>query len=79
MATVRKAKNTQEVGIAIKLAGATQVRKTVGERKLRMYVLPAGEDEVAGGPEVLIISESFSVIPAYPVQNPRIPVFVVYE
>jgi hypothetical protein len=35
-----QAKNTKEVGTAMKLAGATQVRKTVGDRKVRLYVLP---------------------------------------
>jgi hypothetical protein len=46
-----QAKNTKEVGTAMKLAGATQTRKTVGDRKVRVYVLPAsGEDFDEGGP-----------------------------
>ncbi|UPK32221.1 DUF5906 domain-containing protein [Bradyrhizobium sp. 186] len=43
-----QAKNTKEVGAALRLAGATQVRKTVGDRKVRMYVLPAREDDGDG-------------------------------
>jgi hypothetical protein len=41
-----QAKNTKEVGTAMKLAGATQVRKSVGkDRKVRMYALPESEDD----------------------------------
>ncbi|MEY9881778.1 primase-helicase family protein [Bradyrhizobium sp. USDA 329] len=40
-----QAKNTKEVGSAMKLAGATQARKPVGDRKVRMYVLPAVEED----------------------------------
>jgi hypothetical protein len=43
-----QAKNTKEVGTAMRLAGATQVRKTVSDRKVRMYVLPASEDDGEG-------------------------------
>jgi hypothetical protein len=43
-----QAKNTKEVGTAMKLAGAAQARKNVGDRKVRMYVLPPGEDETDG-------------------------------
>ena len=32
----------------MKLAGATQVRKSVGDRKPRMYVLPPREDITDG-------------------------------
>ena len=39
------AKNTKELGNALKLAGVTSVRKTVGDRKKRLYVLPPSEDE----------------------------------
>ena len=38
-----QAKNTKELGTAMKLAGATQARKNVGDRKVRMYVLPPAE------------------------------------
>jgi hypothetical protein len=44
-----QAKNTKEVGTAMKLAGATQVRKNVGDRKVRMYVLPTSEHDTDGG------------------------------
>ncbi|WP_157790071.1 primase-helicase family protein [Bradyrhizobium japonicum] len=40
-----QAKNTKEVGTALRLAGVTQVRKTAGDGKVRMYVLPASEDD----------------------------------
>jgi hypothetical protein len=40
-----QAKNTKEVGNALKLAGVTSVRKNVGDSKKRLYVLPAGEDD----------------------------------
>jgi hypothetical protein len=43
-----QAKNTKEVGTAMRLAGTTQVRKTVGTGKVRMYVLPASEDDTDG-------------------------------
>jgi hypothetical protein len=43
-----QAKNTKEVGTAMRLAGATQARKTVGDRKVRMYVLPMSEDDTDG-------------------------------
>ena len=43
------AKNTKELGNALKLAGVTAVRKTVGDRKKRLYVLPEGEDDADGG------------------------------
>ena len=43
-----QAKNTKEVGTAMKLAGAAQVRKNVGDRKVRMYVLPSREDDTDG-------------------------------
>jgi hypothetical protein len=43
-----QAKNTKEVGTAMRLAGATQVRKTVGDRKVRMYVLPASGGDADG-------------------------------
>jgi hypothetical protein len=43
-----QAKNTKELGTAMKLAGVTQVRKNVGDRKVRMYVLPPTEDETDG-------------------------------
>jgi hypothetical protein len=32
----------------MKLAGATHVRKSVGDRKVRMYVLPQREDDAEG-------------------------------
>ena len=35
-----QAKNAKEVGTAMKLAGVTQMRKLLGDRKLRFYVLP---------------------------------------
>jgi hypothetical protein len=40
-----QAKNTKEVGAALKSAGVTQVRPNVGGRKMRLYMLPS----VAGG------------------------------
>lgn len=40
-----QAENTKELGIAMKSAGATQARKNVGDRKVRMYVLPASLDD----------------------------------
>ena len=40
-----QAKNTKELGTAMKLAGATQARKNVGDRKVRMYVLPPSEQD----------------------------------
>lgn len=40
-----QAKNTKELGTAMKNAGASQVRKAVGDRKVRMYVLPASEQD----------------------------------
>jgi hypothetical protein len=42
------AKNTKELGNALKLAGVTAVRKTVGATKKRLYVLPPSEDETDG-------------------------------
>jgi len=42
-----QAKNTKELGTALKLAGVTSIRKTVGDAKKRLYVLPqarTGED-----------------------------------
>jgi hypothetical protein len=39
-----QAKNTKEIGAAMKLAGTTQVRKNVGDRKMRLYVLPPNEN-----------------------------------
>ena len=43
-----QAKNTKELGSALKLAGVTSVRKTVGDAKKRLYVLPPSEDETEG-------------------------------
>jgi hypothetical protein len=43
-----QAKNSKEVGTAMKLAGAAQVRKNVGDRKRRMYVLPPRQDDNDG-------------------------------
>jgi hypothetical protein len=40
-----QAKNTKEVGAAMKLAGAIQVRKNVGDRKMRLYVLPPSDGD----------------------------------
>ena len=34
------AKNQKEVGTALKLAGVTQVRRSIGGRKVRLYALP---------------------------------------
>jgi hypothetical protein len=39
------AKNTKELGNALKLAGVTSVRKTVGNTKKRLYALPPREDD----------------------------------
>jgi hypothetical protein len=39
------AKNTKELGNALKLAGVTSVRKTVGDTKKRLYVLPSSDAE----------------------------------
>jgi hypothetical protein len=35
-----QAKNTREIGIALDLAGVMQVRRTIGAKKVRRYVLP---------------------------------------
>jgi hypothetical protein len=35
-----QAKNTREIGIALDLAGVTQIRRTVGGKKVRRFVLP---------------------------------------
>jgi hypothetical protein len=35
-----QAKNTREIGIALDRAGVTQVRRTIGGKKVRRYVLP---------------------------------------
>ena len=43
-----QAKNTKEVGNALKLAGVSSIRKNVGDRKKRLYVLPPREDERDG-------------------------------
>ena len=43
-----QAKNTKELGSALKLAGVTSVRKTVGNAKKLVYVLPPSEDETEG-------------------------------
>jgi hypothetical protein len=40
-----QAKNTKELGSALKLTGVTSVRKTVGDAKRRLYVLPPSQDE----------------------------------
>jgi hypothetical protein len=40
-----QAKNTKEVGEALKLAGAIQVRKSVGGQKVRRYTLPPTEPD----------------------------------
>jgi hypothetical protein len=39
-----QAKNAKEVGAAIKLAGATQVRRNLGGQRSRRYALPKNED-----------------------------------
>ncbi len=64
-----QAKNTKEVGTALRLAGATHVRKTVGDQKVRMYVLPASEDEGTARTSNSDVSKSFSTTPAYPVRT----------
>lgn len=38
-----QAKNQKEVGAALKLAGVTQVRPSIGGRKVRLYALPAAQ------------------------------------
>jgi hypothetical protein len=43
-----QAKNTKEVGNALKLAGVSSIRKNVGDRKKRLYVLPPREDDTDG-------------------------------
>jgi hypothetical protein len=43
-----QAKNTKEVGNALKLAGVTSIRKNVGDQKKRLYVLPPREDDPDG-------------------------------
>jgi hypothetical protein len=35
-----QAKNTREIGIALELAGVKKIRRTVGDQKARLYVLP---------------------------------------
>ena len=50
-----QAKNTKEVGTALKSAGVTQGRRKVGGRKIRSYVLPAhGQTFRATGPEDMV-------------------------
>jgi hypothetical protein len=50
-----QAKNTKEVGIALKSSGVTQGRRKVGGRKIRSYVLPAhGQTFTATGPEDIV-------------------------
>jgi hypothetical protein len=39
------AKNSKELGNALDLAGVTKVRKSVGDGKKRLYVLPASDDD----------------------------------
>ena len=50
-----QAKNTKEVGTALKSAGVTQGRRKAGGRKIRSYVLPAnGQTFTATGPEDMV-------------------------
>jgi hypothetical protein len=47
-----QAKNTKEVGTALKSAGVTQSRRKIGGRKIRSYVLPAhAQTFTATGPD----------------------------
>ena len=49
-----QAKNTKEVGTALRLAGATQVRKTVGDREgAPVRAAPKRGPTPRRGPEVL--------------------------
>jgi hypothetical protein len=43
-----QAKNTKEVGNALKLAGVSSIRKNVGDQKKRLYVLPPSDAETDG-------------------------------
>jgi hypothetical protein len=43
-----QAKNTKEVGNALKVAGVSSIRKNVGDRKKRLYVLPPREEDADG-------------------------------
>ena len=51
-----QAKNTKEVGTALKAAGVIQGRRKVGGRKIRSYVLPAYEQTfTATGPDETVL------------------------
>ena len=70
-----QAKNTKEVGAALKLAGATQVRRNLGGQKARRYAL-ANERQCYGsrGSEVLKVSKSLGCTSVHPVllRNARV-------
>ena len=47
-----QAKNTREIGIALDLAGVQQIRRTIGGKKVRRYVLPNVGPSDPNGPDI---------------------------
>ena len=47
-----QAKNTREIGIALDLAGVQQIRRTIGGKKVRRYVLPNAGPSNPNGPDI---------------------------